>query len=226
MRRRHVLRNALITVGGLLSSCTHRQRPSVNLVASPSPVSPASSDGSTGSDLLNCLQQGGYLIYFRHGEAVTGSRPNAIAALPASLQTCLEPERPLTERAVVEMRRMGETLRQLQIPVGRVLSSPACRCIETALYAFNTVEVDRNLAGLIDLVPEGKSQRIAALNQMLSTPPMPGTNTVLSAHISNIQSVIAGISLIQGEAAIILPREGTGFELIDQITPAAWNNLT
>jgi phosphohistidine phosphatase SixA len=223
MRRRYVLRNALMTaLGAILYSCTQSNRSSSVSSATPqSPASPASTD----SDLLNRLHQGGYVIYFRHGEAVTGNRPNGVEELPVAFQACLEPERPLTEQAVVDMQRVGETFRRLQIPVERVLSSPACRCIETALYAFNTVEVDRNLAGLIDLVPEGKLQRIAALEQMLSTPPPPGTNTILSAHISNIQAVIEGISLAQGEAAIILPRGENRFELIDQVTPSEWSSL-
>jgi phosphohistidine phosphatase SixA len=223
MRRRQVLQNAVVTVlGVILYACTQsNQRSSVSSALPQSSASAASTD----SDLLNRLRQGGYVIYFRHGEAVTGSRPNGVEELPVAFQACLEPERPLTEQAVVDMRQIGDTFRQLQIPVERVLSSPACRCIETALYAFNEVEVDRNLAGLIDLVPEGRPQRIEALRQMLSTPPPPGTNTILSAHISNIQAVIEGISLAQGEAAIILPSGENGFELIDQIAPAEWSSL-
>lgn len=223
MKRRHVLQNALAATSiTVLYSCIQsKQHTPVTAAAPPSLASAVSAD----SELLSNLRQGGYVIYFRHGEAVTGSRPDAIETLPPSLQACLEPERPLTAQGIVDMQQVGEAFRRLQIPAGRILSSPACRCIETALYAFNTVEVDRNLAGLFDLIPEGKPQRVEALAKMLSTAPTSGTNTILSAHISNIQAVIEGASLIQGEAAIILPKGANGFELIDQVTPTEWSSL-
>ena len=48
------------------------------------------------------------------------------------------------------MKAVGESFKKLQIPVGQVQSSPVCRCIESAWLAFEKVEIEPDLNGLID----------------------------------------------------------------------------
>jgi len=89
---------------------------------------------------------------------------------------------------VAEMRAVGEAYRALAAPVGRVMSSPACRCIETAWYAFGRAEVTPDLMGLwgATVTEAENAERAAALRRMLAARPAPGLNTVIAAHISNI----------------------------------------
>jgi hypothetical protein len=177
----------------------------------------------SGRTLREALRQGGHIIYLRHASAVTGQRPSAVSALPGQFRDCRAPERPLTEAGVAQMRAVREAYRGLGIPVGRVLSSPACRCIETAWYAFGRVEVTPDLMGLwgATVTEAEKAERAAALRRMLSTPPAPGTNTVIAAHISNILAA-ASLSLEEGEALIFRPDGPEGFRLVARVQGDRW----
>lgn len=57
-------------------------------------------------------------------------------------------QRNLSEEGRRHARRIGEEFRKRQIPVGRVLSSPWCRCQETARLAFGTAEISGPLSNL------------------------------------------------------------------------------
>jgi len=124
------------------------------------------------------------------------------------------------------MRAVGEAYRALAAPLGRVLSSPACRCIETAWYASGRAEVTPDLMGLWGAtVTEAESaERAAALRRMLATQPAPGTNTVIAAHISNILAA-ASLSLEEGEALIFRPDGRSGFRLVARVKGDRWREL-
>jgi broad specificity phosphatase PhoE len=57
-------------------------------------------------------------------------------------------QRNLSAEGRAHARRIGEAFRKMQIPVGRVLSSPWCRCVETAKLAFGGAEVSEPLSNL------------------------------------------------------------------------------
>ncbi len=179
---------------------------------------PSQAQESSTSELINSLRQGGQVIYFRHAAAVQGARPNAVAELPAQFRTCLEPQRALSQASVTAMQRLGASFRASRIPVGRVLASPACRAIETTWYAFNRAEVEPSLDG-------AKRERIwIELHQMLATRPAQGTNTILAAHVSNLQA-LTGLVIAEGEAVVFKPDGEGNFTLIARKKPEEWAAL-
>ena len=58
-------------------------------------------------------------------------------------------QRNLSEEGRAHARRIGEEFRRRRIPVERVLSSPWCRCLETARLAFGKAKVSSALKWLV-----------------------------------------------------------------------------
>jgi hypothetical protein len=178
------------------------------------------------AQLINDLRQGGHVIYFRHG--TKGKATNTESKLPQNLQQCLIPQEPLTAAGITMMQTIGTSFATLNIPVGKVYSSPVCRCVESAWYGFKQADVYPGLNGII---PEGVKDQTklnekwaATMRRMFSTVPAPGTNTIITAHTSNLQSMM-GLALDEGEAAIFKPDGKGGFTYIERIKAEAWSAL-
>jgi len=90
-------------------------------------ISPAHADEA----LWQALQQGGHVLIIRHALTTPGfGDPPGI-----KLEEC-STQRNLSDEGRAQARRMGERLRERKVPIGEVLSSPWCRCVETAKLAF------------------------------------------------------------------------------------------
>ncbi|MBF2046120.1 MAG: histidine phosphatase family protein [Elainella sp. C42_A2020_010] len=102
------------------------------MASSPPSPSPTTSEAI----LWNQLRQGkGYVLLFRHALAPgTGDPANF------RLDDC-STQRNLSTEGQQQAIRIGEILRQQNIPVSRVLSSQWCRCLETAKL-MNVGEVE------------------------------------------------------------------------------------
>jgi hypothetical protein len=179
------------------------------------------------AQLIDDLRQGGHVIYFRHG--TKGKAVNTESKLPQNLQQCLLPQEPLTAAGVTMMKTIGNSFATLNIPVGKVYSSPVCRCVESAWYGFKQAEVYSDLNGII---PEGVKNQAklnekwaATMRRMFSAVPAQGTNTIITAHASNLQSM-TGLALDEGEAAIFKPDGKGGFTYIERIKAEVWSSLT
>ena len=97
-------------------------------------------------------------------------------------------------------RRVGEAFRQHGITVGEVLSSPRCRCLDTARLAFGRVEAWMALQGALSdvelrrrLIAETRG-RIAAHRE--------GPPLVLVTHGSVI-SDLTGVDIRMGAFAVL-----------------------
>jgi phosphohistidine phosphatase SixA len=148
--------------------------------------------------LLDALREGGFVIYFRHAATDSASDQNV------DLANCAT-QRNLSQRGKDQAAAIGAGFEELGIPVGEVRSSEFCRTRETAELAFGEVTPDPMLTPLPEDSEVEKEAKAAALAELLSTPPEPGTNTVIVAHQSNIAAVLPGMELDEGEAAVFLP---------------------
>lgn len=188
---------------------------------SPPPPAPGRSALPAGSipaaELLAELRKGGYVIYFRH-TSTDFSRDDAHSK---GDDDCAN-QRPLNDRGREEARGIGAAFRELGIPVGKVLASPRCRTMETAMLAF----------GGADRAPEARGgpatpdnpDRYAGLRALLSTAPEPGTILVIASHGNPFYGVAGPPYLAEGEAAVIRPL-GTDFEVIARIRVGDWAAL-
>lgn len=85
-------------------------------------------------DVWDAMRAPGSVIIVRHAYA-----PGAYDPPDARLEDC-STQRNLDEAGRAQAKRLGGVFRAKGISVGRVLSSPRCRCLETARLAFKEPE--------------------------------------------------------------------------------------
>lgn len=168
-------------------------------------------------EAVQTLSQGGYVIYFRHAatnhETVDTDRQN--------LENCAT-QRNLSDLGRAQAEAIGAAFDLLDIPVGDVLSSPYCRCMDTARLAFGRVTASQDLLFALDTGAERTAELAEALRNMLSEQPAPGTNTVIAGHTVNMMEA-AGFWPKPEGAALILKPDGAGdFDLIGTVMPDEW----
>jgi len=176
------------------------------------PVKPPS-----GPELLAELRKGGYVIYFRH-TSTDFSRDDVKSR---SDDDC-DNQRPLTDKGREEARQIGAAFRELKIPIEKVLASPRCRTMETAMLAFGRAEKASEARG--GHVRDPDPQRYAGLRQLLSTPRQPSTNLVIASHGNPFYATAGAPYLAEGEAAVIRPL-GKDFEIVARVRHDAWRTL-
>src|SRR3982750_3064178 len=84
-------------------------------------------NGLRGPALVSGLRAGGFILYFRHASTDFGQSDESMT----SFEDCAK-QRNLTDKGRDEARAIGAAMRELKIPIGRVLASPFCRTVETA----------------------------------------------------------------------------------------------
>lgn len=170
-----------------------------------------------GTELLSELRKGGFVIYFRH-TSTDFSRDDSRSK---SDDDC-DNQRPLTDRGRAEARQIGAAFQALKIPVERVLASPRCRTMETAMLAFGRAEKANEVRG--GPAAPDNPDRYAGLRRLLSTPVKPGTNLVISSHGNPFYATAGAPYLAEGEAAVVRPL-GKDFEIIARVRHDAWRGL-
>ena len=170
-------------------------------------------------ELVEGLRGGGHVLFLRH--ARTDMSEQDVAGAP--IGDCAR-QRNLTDAGREQARRIGDAIRALGIPVGPVLSSEYCRCLETARLAFERVVPEPLLSGLPGRAEAGHEERVAALQELLGEPPEEGANRVVVGHVKNLHAA-AGIEVEEGEAAVFEPLGGREFRLAGRIPAAVWPQL-
>ena len=170
------------------------------------------------AEIVRGLQEGGYVIFLRHG--ATPVVPDD--RVPVRLDDC-STQRLLSDEGRRQARAIGAAFRKLRIGVGAVLASRYCRTLETARLAFGRTRTSEVLTGL-PLDERARQRRLAAVRRLLGRPPPRGRNTVLVGHVVTLKP-IAGIGLGGGEMAIFDPGGGARFRLVGRFPAAAWPQL-
>jgi phosphohistidine phosphatase SixA len=121
---------------------------------------------------------------------------------------------------------MGKAVQTLSIAVAEVLTSPYCRCIDTAKLAFGKFTIVADLVWTLGQ-PEAETRRLAeALRKLLGTQPSKGTNTVLVSHTANLKEAVGVWPEPEGAMYIFQPREDGGVSYLGNIGPEEWTALT
>jgi len=152
----------------------------------------------------DALRAPGSVVVLRHSYAPGGFDPP-----DARLDDCAT-QRNLDEAGRAQARRVGEAFRQNGIAVGTVLSSPRCRCLDTARLAFGRVEAWDVLQGSL-----GDAERRRALvteiqrriGEHVDGPPL-----VLVTH-GSVVSDLTGLSIPMG-AFVVLRRAEDGRHVV------------
>jgi broad specificity phosphatase PhoE len=169
--------------------------------------------------LVEALQDGGYVIYLRHA-ATDRSKEDAGVV---DLEDC-STQRNLSRRGIDQAHEIGRAFRELDIPLGDVLASEYCRTRQTAELAFGRAELEPSLTGFPNDDDPDYAERVRATRELLARRPDAGENTMLVAHIKNIEAA-ADVSIEEGELAVFEPLGGTTFRYRGRIPAEAWPQL-
>ncbi len=161
--------------------------------------------------LWDMLKAGGLVVLLRHTTTIPG-----VGDPPDFRVEDCAGQRNLSEQGREEARRIGAAFRARGIPVGQVLSSRFCRCLETAQLAFGRAEPHPPLDNLFH-DRSREPERAAAIRTLAGTPPATG-NVILVTHGINIAAAI-GIQPAQGEMIVITPCAQGTFEVRGRIPP-------
>jgi broad specificity phosphatase PhoE len=187
----------------------------------------ASAETLSDEALVAALRGGGYTLYFRHAATDWGGT-DRIAA-DGDWTSC-DPNRmrQLSAPGRDSARHVGEAIRALRIPVGKVLSSEYCRAAATArLLNLGPVETTPAIMNMRAAEYVGGPQAvILRARRILSEPPPPGTNVIIVGH-GNLMRAATGAYTDEGGSGIYAPRPESGkdFELVARLSPDDWARL-
>ncbi len=186
-----------------------------------SPNSFAEQVNST-SELISKLQSGGYIIYMRHGKT---TKKNASRNKQGVDFTRCETQRNLSVEGRTQVKEIGRMIKALNIPIGKVTSSPYCRTKDTAKNVFGDFSIDKNLAFSIGKV-EKESKRLGdhLFNLMLSSSDQK-SNTVFVGHTANLKDGL-GIWPKPEGVAVIFKKSENKIKYLGMITPEQWTEHT
>jgi phosphohistidine phosphatase SixA len=163
------------------------------------------SSGSNAADdekLWSAIKQGGHVLLIRHASA-----PGTFDPPGFKLDDC-STQRNLSEQGRAQARQLGEALRARKIPIGEVLSSQWCRCVDTATLAFGSANVVPIpiLSSPTKLSSEQRTANTLAVQERIQrlalAKPKATTNSVYVSHMFNVQD-ITGQAIDEGEILIV-----------------------
>jgi phosphohistidine phosphatase SixA len=166
-------------------------------------------DAAGDEPLWSLLKGGGQVILIRHAITTPG-----VGDPPGMrLEEC-STQRNLTDEGRAHARRVGEAFRTRKIAVDRVMSSPWCRCLETARLAFGPPEVWTALGNLFDR-PANRAGQVDQMKAFVGGLRRTG-NVVLVSHGSTI-SALTGINPDPAEMVVLTPQGGTRFTVAGRL---------
>jgi phosphohistidine phosphatase SixA len=175
--------------------------------------------------LVAALRAGGYNIYFRHA-ATEWSQQDKVNA-EGDWSSCDPAKiRQLSDAGRQTAAAIGEAIRALQIPIGRVLASPYCRTLETARrMQVGDVETSTDIMNMRVASYFGGTEAIAeSARQRLSAPPEDGTNSILVAH-GNVLISATGVYPQEAEGIVFQPDGNGSYSMAARISPEQWTRL-
>jgi broad specificity phosphatase PhoE len=167
--------------------------------------------GAAASDeLWTSLGQGGRVILLRHAITTPG-----VGDPPGMRLDDCATQRNLTDAGRAHARAIGSAFRSRRLEPERVLSSPWCRCIETAELAFGRAEVSTPLSNLFGRSANADRQ-VDAMRGLIAAHHGKG-NLVLVTHGSTVVA-LTGVSPDTGEMVIVVPQPGGKFAVEGRLT--------
>lgn len=179
-------------------------------------VTPALAADDT-KEAWDALVAGGHVAMIRHGNAPGPSLGQGGDPPGFKINDCMT-QRNLDEVGRAQSRALGEAFRARGVRVARLLSSPWCRCLETArLMAVGPIETSWALVPATERNPHAPTA-LRALKEMVSGWRGPDT-LVLVTHGFTVRALV-GIVPGQAETVVLKPTPGRepGAQVVGRIT--------
>jgi phosphohistidine phosphatase SixA len=172
-----------------------------------------------GMPLMEALRGGGYTVLLRH----TATQKVTPDQNLFNIDDC-STQRNLSDEGRRQAERIGRSFEKLGIPVGEVLSSPYCRCMDTGQLAFGKASSSEVLRVGDSEPGSGRDDPGVAIRKLLDTPPEAGKNSVLIAHTVTFLYAFGLTNRPEGIAHVFRP-SGVGLgrpEYIGMVKPDEW----
>lgn len=166
--------------------------------------------------LVSRLQEGGLVVFFRHMETDRSTEDQH----PVNLENC-ESQRVLSDFGIQQAQTIGQAFNRLAIPVEEVISSPFCRCKDTAELAFGQYRINQGLYFAIALSHEQRQLQTDDLRHLLSKPTA-GGNRILISHTGNLREATGLWPKPEGVAFLFEPLSNNQYRVLGRIEPADW----
>jgi broad specificity phosphatase PhoE len=152
--------------------------------------------------LWSLLKKGGRVVLMRHAVTTPG-----VGDPPGFRLDDCSTQRNLTDDGRRDAQQVGAEFRARGVVVENVLSSPWCRCVETANLAFGKAEISTALSNLFTH-PQNRDRQVREMRELISVPPV--GNRVFVSHGATI-SALTGVSLDTAEMLVVTPQGGGQF---------------
>ena len=152
--------------------------------------------------LVAAMQDGGKVIYMRHGATNQNEIDTGRLGDRAG-------QRNLSTAGIAQAKAIGNAFRSLQIPMGQILASPVFRARDTGELAFGErVQVTMDLVA-DDYAGQNVPAMITATRRLLRTLTPPGDNRILIGHRTPLEMVLErsfpDTVLPEGAMAVFVP---------------------
>jgi broad specificity phosphatase PhoE len=154
------------------------------------------------------LRAPGAVVLLRHSFA-----PGTFDPPSARLDDC-STQRNLDETGRAQASRIGEAFRENGIAVGDILSSPRCRCLDTARLAFGRAQGWEVLQGALNDT-ELRQRQLAEINKAIAMH-RSGLPLVLVTHGSVISN-LTGLNIRMGELVVLRRAADGSHAVVGQI---------
>jgi phosphohistidine phosphatase SixA len=148
------------------------------------------------ADAWKALRAGGHVALMRHADA-----PGGVGDPPGFRVDDCATQRNLSEKGRVDAEKIGSRLKGEGIAFEKILSSPWCRCIDTArLLNLGTVETEATFGNVVVL--KDQRQTLTTGARALIARWTAGGNLLVVTHGANIQA-LTGVWLASGEIVVV-----------------------
>ena len=148
------------------------------------------------ADAWKALRAGGHVALMRHADA-----PGGVGDPPGFRVDDCATQRNLSEKGREDAEKIGSRLKGEGIAFDKILSSPWCRCIDTArLLNLGTVETEATFGNVVVL--KDQRQTLTTGARALIARWTAGGNLLVVTHGANIQA-LTGVWLASGEIVVV-----------------------
>jgi len=171
--------------------------------------------------LVESLREGGYVLVMRHARS-----PREVPDRQTANADNVKRERQLDDAGRVGAAAMGKALRDLAIPIGSVLTSPAYRAVETVRHAqLARPQIHVELDDLAQSTQGAANAQAAWLREQATRIPA-STNTIVVSHLQNIARAFPKWDpLAEGEVVVVGSDGKGGTRAAGRIKIEEWPRL-
>ena len=176
--------------------------------------------------LFKSLREGNKIIIFRHAAADVGTDQNT-STTPEWWKSCdSKLARQLNAQGMQDAANIGKTLKLLNLPIGRVISSEFCRAFTTAEQMATGLPVQQ--VNALNLYMVNEQNRCETTLKLAADQPRDTKNTLFVTHtglIANQPDCVLLNKLQWGDAAVFTLNENKTINYTGIIPVKDWTDL-